>query len=86
MRSRWTALAAGYAEAGQFAEAVQTARRAADLAAQEQRPALAESIGARIGLYEGPEGFPRGTVLVRPDLDEPFVTRARGGLYLFSAR
>jgi protein O-mannosyl-transferase len=45
-------LAAAYAEAGRFPEAVQTARRAADLAARQKKPDLAESIKAKIVLYE----------------------------------
>jgi Flp pilus assembly protein TadD len=45
------ALAAAYAETGRFAEALQTARRAADLAMRQNERALAESIQARIGLY-----------------------------------
>ena len=45
-------LAAAYAEKGQFADAALTARRALALAAQEQRPALADAIRVRIALYE----------------------------------
>ena len=45
-------LAAAYAEAGRFAEAAQTARQAMELATQQHKPALAESIQARIRLYE----------------------------------
>ncbi|MEI8374234.1 MAG: tetratricopeptide repeat protein [Planctomycetota bacterium] len=45
-------LAAAYAETGQFAEAVQTARKAVDIATQKNKPALAESTRARIRLYE----------------------------------
>ena len=44
-------LAAAYAEAGRFPDAVRTAQQAADLAAQQNQPALAESIQARIRLY-----------------------------------
>ena len=45
-------LAAAYAEAGRFSEAVQTARRAADLATRQNNPQLAESIKTKIMLYE----------------------------------
>ena len=45
-------LAAAYAEAGRFPEAVQTARRAADLATRQKKPELAESIKTKIMLYE----------------------------------
>jgi Flp pilus assembly protein TadD len=44
-------LAAAYAEAGQFDEAVATARRARDLAATEGNKSLARSIETRIDLY-----------------------------------
>jgi protein O-mannosyl-transferase len=45
-------LAAAYAESGRFPDAVQTARKALDLAKQQGKTALAESIQARIRLYE----------------------------------
>ena len=45
-------LAAAYAETGQFAEAVQTARKAVDLATQQNNPAMAEAIKRMIGAYE----------------------------------
>ncbi len=44
-------LAAAYAEAGRFAEAVQTAKKALDLAVEQGNPALAESIRAKLRLY-----------------------------------
>jgi tetratricopeptide (TPR) repeat protein len=44
-------LAAAYAEAGHFTEAEQTARKALDLATQQKKRALAESIEAKIRLY-----------------------------------
>jgi tetratricopeptide (TPR) repeat protein len=50
-------LAAAYAEVGRFAEAVQTARRALDLATQQNKPALAESIEAKIRLYTAETPF-----------------------------
>ena len=50
-------LAAAYAEAGRFAEAVQTAK-ALDLATQQNNHALAESIPAKIRLYQSRTPFP----------------------------
>jgi tetratricopeptide (TPR) repeat protein len=50
-------LAAAYAEKGQFANAALTARRAQARAAQENQPALAQEIGARIALYEAGQPF-----------------------------
>jgi tetratricopeptide (TPR) repeat protein len=46
------ALAAAYAEKGQFANAALTARRAQARAAQENQPALVHDIGVRLALYE----------------------------------
>jgi len=45
-------LAAAYAEAGRFAKAVQTARRAADLATRQKKPELAKSVTRKLMLYE----------------------------------
>ena len=45
-------LAAAYAEAGRFPEALATARKALDLAAQQNKRGLAEALQARIALYE----------------------------------
>ncbi len=45
-------LAAAYAEAGRFSEAVQTARKALDLATEQTKQSLAESLKAKIPLYE----------------------------------
>ena len=50
-------LAAAYAEAGRFPEAVQTARKALDLATQRNELALAEEIKAKIPLYEAGTPF-----------------------------
>jgi len=44
-------LAAAYAEAGRFADAVETGNRAQRLAAQQGKPDLSAQIQARIGLY-----------------------------------
>ena len=45
-------LAAAYAEAGRFDQAVETAGRALNLPAVQNDPALAETIRARLKLYE----------------------------------
>jgi hypothetical protein len=45
-------LAAAYAEAGRFFEAVQVARKARELAAVRSNTALADEIAARIKLFE----------------------------------
>jgi protein O-mannosyl-transferase len=45
-------LAAAYAEAGRFPDAVQTAHKALELAAQQDKPVLAETLQARIASYE----------------------------------
>ena len=45
-------LAAAYAEVGRFSEAVQTGRKALQLATQQQKLPLAESLQAKIRLYE----------------------------------
>jgi Flp pilus assembly protein TadD len=50
-------LAAAYAEKGQFADAVLTARRAQAQASQESQPALADEMGSRIALYEAEQPF-----------------------------
>jgi tetratricopeptide (TPR) repeat protein len=51
------ALAAAYAEKGQFANAALTARRAQAGAEQDNQPALAGDIGLRIALYEAGQPF-----------------------------
>jgi tetratricopeptide (TPR) repeat protein len=50
-------LAAAYAEKGQFANAVATARRAQALAAQQNEAALSDAIGSRIAWYEADRPF-----------------------------
>ncbi len=50
-------LAAAYAEAGKFPEAVQTGRKALELATQQNKQSLAESIKAKIPLYEAGTPF-----------------------------
>jgi tetratricopeptide (TPR) repeat protein len=53
-------LAAAYAEAGRFPEAVQTARRALDLAGQGGNRQLADGLRARIALYQAGRPFRAG--------------------------
>jgi len=50
-------LAAAYAASGRFAEAVQTARKAVDLAGQQDKQPMVESIKARLRLYEAGKPF-----------------------------
>ncbi len=50
-------LAAAYAEAGQFPEAVQTARKALQVAAQQNNPTLTESLRAKLPIYEAGTPF-----------------------------
>ena len=50
-------LAAAYAELGRFREAVQAARAAMDLAAQQKRQPLAEDLKAKIELYKAKTPF-----------------------------
>ncbi len=45
------ALAAAYAEAGRFPDAVRTAERALELARQQGNPALAVAVDARLASY-----------------------------------
>ncbi len=45
-------LAAAYAEAGRFSEAVQTAHKALELATQQNNQSVAESLKVKIPLYE----------------------------------
>ncbi len=51
------ALAAAYAESRRFPDAVATARRARDAAAEQNRQALASAIGLRLELYQRGEAF-----------------------------
>jgi len=57
-------LAAAYAEAGRFAEAVETARRALELAKQLNQGDVVEVLSARLKLYEAQEPY-------RDDLTDP---------------
>ena len=58
-------LAAAYAEAGRFSQAVKTARRAADLATRQKKTDLAKSMQAKIKLYEAGKPFTRQGEAIR---------------------
>jgi hypothetical protein len=45
-------LAAAYAESGRFADAVETAQRGAELAANQGNPALAAELASYVALYQ----------------------------------
>ena len=53
-------LAAAYAEAGRFAEAVETGDRAQRLAEQQGKQDFAAEIKARVRLYEGKTAYREG--------------------------
>jgi tetratricopeptide (TPR) repeat protein len=62
-------LAAAYAEAGRFAEALSTARKALDLATRQKDRAMADLLRTRIALYEVGKPFhepPSGVELPKP--------------------
>jgi tetratricopeptide (TPR) repeat protein len=62
-------LAAAYAEAGRFAEALSTARKALDLATRQKARAMADILRTRIALYEAGKPFhepPPGAELPKP--------------------
>jgi tetratricopeptide (TPR) repeat protein len=50
-------LAAAYAEAGRFPKAVETARRAMDLASRQNQPELVQELTAKVRLYEAGTPF-----------------------------
>ena len=54
------ALAAAYAAAGRFADAVETGNRAQRLAAQQGKPDLSAEIKARVALYQGKTAYHDG--------------------------
>jgi hypothetical protein len=64
-------LAAAYAEAGRFAEAVRTAHKALDLAAQQNQQALVELIKTKISLYEAGTPFREKPPPALPDSARP---------------
>jgi protein O-mannosyl-transferase len=59
-------LAAAYAEAGQFAEAVQVAQRAVPLASARGDAALVKSLQAQIGLYQAGSPYRETSGQLRP--------------------
>jgi Flp pilus assembly protein TadD len=50
-------LAAAYAETGRFPEAIETARRAQQLAAAQNKPSLVEAIQMQVGRYQAGAPF-----------------------------
>ncbi len=64
-------LAAAYAEAGRFSEAVQAARTALQLAAEQNKQPLAESIKAKIALYEAQTPYHEMLSSPTPHTDHP---------------
>jgi Flp pilus assembly protein TadD len=60
-------LAAAYAEAGRFADAVRTAQKAINLSIQKDQPAAADAVRTRLILYQSGKPF-RET---RPPLESP---------------
>ena len=52
-----TTLAAAYAEAGQFPEAITTARRAVQLATSRNNGALVAALEAQLKLYQAGSAF-----------------------------
>jgi len=72
----WDTLAAAYAEADRFADALATAKRALAMAKQENRPELAKEIESRLRLYEAGRPFRetppvRGRAVKRTSRPEP---------------
>jgi tetratricopeptide (TPR) repeat protein len=64
-------LAAAYAEARRFPEAVATAHKALELARQQNRPALADILRARITLYEAGKPLRNSPTSLDPTLTRP---------------
>ncbi len=64
-------LAAAYAEAQRFPEAAQTAHKALELATQQNKLPLAESIKAKISLYESQTPYHEMQPLATPHSDHP---------------
>jgi phosphomannomutase len=50
-------LAAAYAEAGRFPDAISAARQALELAQQQNNPLLADLVRARLAFYEAGKPF-----------------------------
>ncbi len=64
-------LAAAYAEAGRFPEAAQTAHKALELATQQNKLPLAESIKAKLPLYESQTPYHEMQPSAAPHSDHP---------------
>ncbi len=64
-------LAAAYAEASRFPEAVQTARKALDLATQQNKQPLAKSIKAEMALYDSQRPCRETQPSAAPHSDHP---------------
>ncbi len=64
-------LAAAYAEAGRFVQALETARKAVELATQQDKQPLAESIKAKISLYQSQTPYREMQPLATPRADHP---------------
>jgi protein O-mannosyl-transferase len=62
-------LAAAYAEAGRFPDAVQTARKAVELATQQDKLPFAESVTAKIPLYQSQTPYREMQRLATPHSD-----------------
>ena len=75
-------LAAAYAEAGWFPEARATARKALQIATQQNNRALADAVQARIALYEAGKPYrqtPRSIDVVE-NSGEPWIARLPSGV------
>ncbi len=64
-------LAAAYAEAGRFPEAAQTAHKAMELAAQQDKQPLAKSIKAKLPLYQSQTPYHEMQPSAAPHSDHP---------------
>ena len=64
-------LAAAYAEAGRFSEAVAAAGKALQFAGQQNKRVLANALRARIALYEAGKAFRQTSSLSAPPQPKP---------------
>ena len=64
-------LAAAYAEAGRFPEAVTTARKALELTRQQNQGALADALRVRLALYEAEKPYRQGRSDSMPRSPQP---------------
>ncbi len=64
-------LAAAYAEAGRFPEALATVRKALELAQQQNNKALADTLRARMALYEAGKPYRQTPLPSTPALSKP---------------